>query len=87
MTHLAEVHTIYEANARSIPDMLRQSADSIETETVEGYSPTVAMVAVQLSENGEIQVYGWGDTTTIHALGVLHAGAQKIGNMVLDTGE
>ena len=87
MTHLAEVHTIYEANARSIPDMLRQSADSIETETVEGYSPTVAMVAVQLSENGEIQVYGWGDTTTIHALGVLHAGAQKIGQMVLDTGE
>lgn len=87
MTHLAEVHTIYETNARSIPDMLRQSADSIETETVEGYSPTVAMVAVQLSENGEIQVYGWGDTTTIHALGVLHAGAQKIGQMVLDTRE
>ena len=87
MTHLAEVHTIYETNARSIPDMLRQSADSIETETVEGYSPTVAMVAVQLSENGEIQVYGWGDTTTIHALGVLHAGAQKIGQMVLDTGD
>ena len=87
MTHLAEVHTIYETNARSIPDMLRQSADSIESEGSEGYANTIAMIAVQLTDNGDIQVYGWGRTTTIHALGVLHAGAQKIGNMVLDTGE
>jgi len=87
MTHLAEVHTIYETNARSIPDMLRQSANSIESEVPEGFSRTTAMIAVQLTENGDIQVYGWGQTTTIHALGVLHAGAQKIGGMVLDTGE
>ena len=86
MTHLAEVHTIYETNARSIPDMLRQSADSIESEGSEGYANTIAMVAVQLTDNGDIQVYGWGNTTSIHALGVLHAGAQKIGSMVLDTG-
>lgn len=87
MTHLAEVHTIYEVNPRSIPDMLRQSADSIESEVADGYARTTAMVAVQLTDNGEIQVYGWGNTTTIHALGVLHAGAQKIGQMILDTGE
>lgn len=87
MTRLAEVHTIYEANARSIPDMLRQSADSIDSEVAEGYDPTVAMVAVQVSKGGTIQVYGWGDTDTLHALGALHAGAQRIGNMVLDTGE
>lgn len=87
MTHLAEVHTIYETNARSIPDMLRHSADSIESEGPEGYARTVAMIAVQLSEDGDIQVYGWGQTTTIHALGVLTAGAQKIGGMILDTGE
>ena len=45
------------------------------------------MVAVQVSKGGTIQVYGWGDTDTLHALGALHAGAQQIGNMVLDTGE
>lgn len=87
MTHLAEVHTLYEANARSVPDMLRIAADNIESEEPEGFAKTVAMIAVQLTENGDIQVYGWGQTTTIHALGVLTAGAQKIGGMVLDTGE
>lgn len=49
MTQLAEVHTLYETNARSIPDMLRRAADGIETEVSEGYSPTQAMVAVQVS--------------------------------------
>ena len=39
---LAEVHTLYETNRRSIPDMLRQFADGIETEVDEGYSPDVA---------------------------------------------
>lgn len=45
------------------------------------------MVAVQISVDGHIQVYGWGDTDAIHALGVLHAGAQRIGDIVLETGE
>lgn len=71
---LAEVHTLYETNARSIPDMLRQAADSIETEREEGYVPTKAMVAVQLCENGEIKVYGWGETDDMHAIGILHCG-------------
>lgn len=84
---LAEVHTIYSENARSIPDMLRRSAASIETEVAEGYAQTKAMVAVQISVDGHIQVYGWGDTDAIHALGVLHAGAQRIGDIVLETGE
>lgn len=87
MTKLAEVHTIYATNARSISDMLRQSADGIDSEVAEGYDPTVSMVAVQVSKSGVIQVYGWGETDTLHALGALHAGAQQIGNMILDTGE
>ena len=87
MTKLAEVHTIYKTNPRSIPDMLRQSADNIETEAEGGYSPTVAVVAVQVCENGKIKVYGWGDTDRFHAMGALHAGLQEIGSMVLDSGE
>lgn len=75
---LAEVHTIYETNARSIPDMLRQAADSIETEVEEGYSPTKAMVAVQISENGQVQVYGWGDTEIMHSIALLQIGVQKL---------
>ena len=75
---LAEVHTLYEANCRSIPDMLRQSADSIESEATEGHSPTKAMVAVQLAENGDVEIYGWGDTDDLHALGLLQRGAHRL---------
>lgn len=78
MTKLAEVHTLYEANARSIPAMLRQAADNIESEAEEGYSPTTAMVAVQLGENGEVQIYGWGDTDDLRALGLLMRGQHHL---------
>lgn len=78
MAKLAEVHTLYETNCRPIPDMLRQSADSIETEVGEGYSPTVAMFAVQLAENGEIQIYGWGDCDNMRALAMVERGKDKL---------
>lgn len=71
---LAEVHTLYETNARSIPDMLREAASNIETEVEGGFSPTIAMVAVQLTENGNVQIYGWGDTDDLRALGLLQRG-------------
>lgn len=87
MAHLAEVHTIYESNPRSIPDMLRQAADGIEQEKDEDCDQTVVMVAVQVTKSGAVQVYGWGDTNDIHALGALMAGAQQIGNIILDSGE
>lgn len=75
---LAEVHTLYETNCRSIPDMLRQSADGIESEVAEGYSPTVAMFAVQLSESGGIQIYGWGDCDAMKALAMIERGKAKL---------
>lgn len=78
MSSLAEVHTLYETNCRSIPDMLRQSADSIETEREEGYSPTVAMFAIQLTENGGIQIYGWGDCDNMQALAILERGKAEL---------
>lgn len=84
---LAEVATIYETNCRSIPDMLRQSAASIESEADEGYARTTAMVAVQIAENGDVQVYGWGDTDIIHAAGLLHLGLQKVVDMKLGEDE
>ena len=83
MTELAEVHTIYESNARSISDMLRQSADSIELQASEDLPPTVAMVAVRLMENGEIDCYGWGDTSDIHAIGLLHLGLVEVARIKL----
>lgn len=75
---LAEVHTLYETNCRSIPDMLRQSADNIETEAAEGYSPTVAMFAIQLAENGKVQIYGWGDCDAMKALAMIERGKDAL---------
>jgi|DEB19_MinimDraft_3_1074340.scaffolds.fasta_scaffold278122_2 hypothetical protein len=75
---IAEVATLYETNARSIPDMLRQAADSIEEEASEDCSPTVAMVAVQISESGQVHVYGWGDTDDLRAIGLMERGKHSL---------
>jgi|GEM_PF-2374192 len=77
MTHLAEVKTLYETNCRSVPDMMREAAASIEGET-DDHERTVAMIAVQVLENGDVQVYGWGDTTDIHAVGSLQMGVHRL---------
>lgn len=81
---LAEVHKLYDTNCRSIPDMLRQAADSIESEVEEGYSPTVAMVAVQIAESGKVKIYGWGDTDDLRALGLLERGKHELLSIVAD---
>jgi hypothetical protein len=78
---LAEVHTIYEANARSIPDMLRQAANNLENDPE---CSAKAMVAVQIDDDGLIAVYGWGDTDVLHAAGLLHCGLQKVVDMQMD---
>lgn len=74
---LAAVETIYETNCRSIPAMLREAAASIEAETDDDQR-TTAMVAVQLTDEGQVQVYGWGDTSDIHALGLLRMGEDEV---------
>lgn len=77
MPKLAEVHTLYEANARSISDMLRKAADSIDVEGPDDVK-TTAIIAVQLNENGAVKIYGWGETNNIHALGVLQMGIHEL---------
>jgi HJR/Mrr/RecB family endonuclease len=62
------VETIYETNARSIVDMLRETANSLEAET-DDHDRTKAMIAVQVTKSGEVLVYGWGDTNQIEAIG------------------
>jgi hypothetical protein len=81
---LAEVHTLYEANCRSIPAMLRQAADNLEADPD---CTAKAMVAVQLDDDGNVQVYGWGDTDVIQAAGLLHMGLLQVARIQLDGGE
>lgn len=79
---LAEVVTLYDKNASDVPAMLRNSADSIENET-EADDRTVAMIAVQVTESGAIEVYGWGATDSLKAIGALHLGIAKIAEQQL----
>ena len=53
---LAEVTPLYEHNASDIAAMLREAAESIETEEVEGFQRTRCMVAVQITEGRHIKV-------------------------------
>jgi hypothetical protein len=75
---LAEVTTLFETNARDIPSMLRQAADGIETEAQEGFSPPVAIVAVQISASGHTKIYGWGDTNDMHSIALLERGKHAL---------
>lgn len=77
MAELAEVHTLYETNCRSIPDMMRQAASTLESETDDD-ERTVAMVAVQLGEDGTVQIYGWGETDDLRAIGLLERGKHDL---------
>lgn len=76
---VAEVTTLYESNARDIPAMLRMAADRIEA----GGTETKCIIAVELKEDGEIELYGWGATDLVHATGVLALGLQRAGLMQL----
>ena len=81
MTHLATVAMIYERNASDIPAMLRQSADSIEAETDDN-DRTKAMMAVQVTHEGVIAIYGWGAVERFAAIGILQAAITKLADGV-----
>ena len=74
---IAEVVTLYETNANYIPDMLRRRAEAIEAETDQD-DCTVAMIAIAVSESGDIEVYGFGDTNDFHCLGVLSMASARL---------
>ena len=75
--HLAEVVTLFKDNASDIAAMLRQAADTIESETDDD-ARTKAVVAVQLHEDGQIQIYGWGATDSLSAIATLDLGKAKL---------
>ncbi len=84
MTKLAEVVSLYDHNASDIAAMLRDAADSIETEEAEGFQRTRCIVAVQIFEDRDIKVYGWGKTDVTDSIGVLTAGAGYLTNTLFN---
>lgn len=74
---LAEVVQLYETNASNIAGMLREAATNIGAETDED-DRTKAVIAVQLTESGGVQIYGWGKTDTLQAIGTLQLGVARL---------
>jgi hypothetical protein len=74
---LAEVVTLYETNASHIPDMLRKRADLIESQT-ENDDRAIAMIAVEVTESGDLEIYEWGQTDNFHCLGVLAMASARL---------
>ncbi len=59
---LAEVKTLYESNARQIPEMMRRLAGEIENPPVAGAKPDQVLCIVRDSRTGMQNAYAWGDT-------------------------
>lgn len=83
---LAEVHTLYETNAREISEMLRQASENIASETDE-HDRTKAIAAVKVTESGKIEIYGWGEIDDMAALALFQLGAAEITRIILDRDE
>jgi hypothetical protein len=74
---VAEVITLYDSNANNIPAMLHKRAEMIEAET-EADDRTVAMIAIAVTESGDLEIYGWGDTNDFHCLGVMAMASARL---------
>jgi hypothetical protein len=77
MVKLAEVVTLYDSNASQIPAMLRKRADAIEAET-EQDDRTIASILVEVTESGDLEIYGFGATDDFHCLGVLAMASARL---------
>ena len=84
ITKLSQVIELFpNGNASDIASQLRQAADNIEIEGDE-YDRTRAMIAVQITESGQVKVYGWGKTDTMHALASLVLATAKMSATALE---
>lgn len=72
MTELKEVKTIYESNARQIPEMLRALATEIETANAnKTHNIDQAVCVIRDSKTGRLNSYGWGDLMIDNSVSIL----------------
>lgn len=78
---LAEVKTLYESNARQIPEMLRKLAAEIENPPVAGVKPDQVVCIVRDSRTGMQSAYGWGDTDLQTSMMMLTVQQKRFANI------
>jgi hypothetical protein len=75
----AKLVTLYDTSPSDIPAMLRMAADKIEA----GDPPIKSMIGITVGRNGEVTVYGWGDTNSVDALATMQLAIIKEGRRML----
>jgi hypothetical protein len=83
---LAEVKTLYESNARQIPEMMRKLASEIECPPVDGARPDQVLVIVRDSKTGHQNAYAWGDTNIETSTMMMVIQQQRLAN-IADAGD
>ena len=83
---LAEVKTIYESNARQIPEMMRKLAGEIEQPPAEGAKPDQVLCIVRDSKTGMQNAYAWGDTNIQTSIMMMSIQQRRLAN-IADAGD
>ena len=83
---LAEVKTLYESNARQIPEMMRKLAGEIETPPVPGARPDQVLVILRDSKTGFQNAYAWGDTDIQTSIMMMVIQQKRLAN-IADAGD
>jgi hypothetical protein len=73
----AEVITLFETNCADIPAMLRATADNVSGETDE-HDRTETIICLQVHESGDVQIYGWGRSDTLHCIAQLEIAKHQL---------
>ena len=83
---LAEVKTIYESNARQIPEMMRKLAGEIESPPIPGAVPDQVLCIVRDSKTGLQNAYAWGNTDIQTSIAMLSIQQKRLSN-IMDAGD
>lgn len=75
---LAEVKTLYQSNARQIPEMMRELASDIDDPPVPDTRPDQAVCVIRDSKTGQLNVYGWGDVNIAESIGILAFASSRL---------
>jgi hypothetical protein len=86
MSKLAEVKTLYNSNARQIPEMLRKLANDLGNPPDPSINPDQSLFILRDSKTGQVNIYAWGDVTVEISLALLAIGTRRLSSIADDGG-
>lgn len=78
---LSLVTTLFETNARQIPEMMRKLASEVERPPVPDVNIDQAVCIVRDSSTGQLNIYGWGEITTEQSIAMIAIATQQLSSL------